>query len=202
MMKLYGYEVDEKVRLGFIESLPLVNEIKDEVLRNKVIDAWSIALTVGGFKKLEEVPGVPAMDYACNQVRHTYLVARMCQALVKCYDENLDPRFNFTSKIDPDLLLIAAICHDIGNPYEHSFVNQARWKENPNAEGQPCMRHPIYGAYLCLLVGLPEVIANVCATHAAEGGVMNLKRSLLATILAAADDVAWRILKSAENKYI
>ena len=37
-------QISEELRQSVIRSLPEVNEISDETLRNKVIDAWAYSL--------------------------------------------------------------------------------------------------------------------------------------------------------------
>src|SRR5437588_509322 len=43
-------------------------------------------------------------------------------------------------KIDRDIVLAGALCHDIGKPYEFDPVNRKRWAEDPSRAGDPCLR--------------------------------------------------------------
>ena len=97
--------------------------------------------------------------------------------------------------VDRDLLLAAALCHDLGKPFEFSPENRARWSGDPARWGEPSLRHPVYGTYVALTAGLPEEVAHVCAAHSMEGD--NVKRSLIATIVHFADYAYWDILERA-----
>ena len=48
-------KTDEKLRHTVIESLPELDEISDESLRGKVIDAWTFSLAHSTFKSIDEI---------------------------------------------------------------------------------------------------------------------------------------------------
>jgi hypothetical protein len=60
--------------------------------------------------------------------------------------------------------------------------------------GRPSLRHPVYGAHICLLAGLPEEIAHIAVAHSPEGD--NVKRSLECIVVHQAD-VAWWTVSAA-----
>ena len=47
----------ERIRKGVIESLPEAKEIKNKDLRERVYDAWTLALAESGFESIEDLPG-------------------------------------------------------------------------------------------------------------------------------------------------
>lgn len=59
-------------------------------------------------------------------------------------------------RVDRDILIAGALCHDVGKPFEFDPVNRQKWTANPRAAGLPAIRHPAYGVHICLTVGLPE----------------------------------------------
>ena len=91
--------------------------------------------------------------------------------------------------IDRDVLLAGGLCHDLGKAYEFSPRNQARWRADPARAGYPAIRHPVYGVYLALTVGLPEAVAHIAGAHSAEGE--RIERSLENTLVSAADHAFW-----------
>jgi putative nucleotidyltransferase with HDIG domain len=99
-------------------------------------------------------------------------------------------------KIDRDLLLACALCHDLGKPYEMSLRNQERWKKNVAAFGYPAIRHSVYGVHIALVAGLPEVVAHTAGTHLGEGEL--IQRSFLNTIVHFADHCYWHLVDRAE----
>jgi putative nucleotidyltransferase with HDIG domain len=91
-----------------------------------------------------------------------------------------------------DIVVAGGLCHDIGKAWEFDPENQVRWRDNPRAKGLPSLRHSVYGAHLCLTVGLPEEVAHIAAAHSGEGEL--LVRSLEATIVHFADIGYWSIM--------
>lgn len=181
-----GYQ---EIRAGVEQSLPLVNEIRDEVLRNKVLDAWTLSLSENGYGKIEQIEGSGARGgYVLgNQAQHILCVTRLALAMAEiikeCYDKDME--------IDQDMLLTAGLCHDVGKPYEYNREKVIKWQEAPEKSGNPALRHTLYGVHIAFAVGLPEEIVHVCGCHSPEGELV--QRSLLATIIHHADKAAWRI---------
>ena len=186
--------IDEKIRNGVIESLPEAKQIQDRELREKVYDAWAMALAESGYTKIEELPpsGNPSMSplKKGTQTDHLRFVARMSAAIAR--DLNDYHELN----VDLDEVIAGGLCHDIGKPFE--YAHQERWKADPGITGCPSMRHTIYGAHIALSAGLPEKIAHIASAHAMEGEL--LKRSVAATIVYYADHAFWGILMPGELK--
>jgi putative nucleotidyltransferase with HDIG domain len=175
-------------------SLPEVEEICNETLREKVIEAWAVALAETEFESIEAiagsgVPGSPAL-VSGTQADHLRGVARLSLAIAGSLEEMFGPL-----EIDRDLLLASALCHDLGKPYEFSPANQQRWRESPGAAGWPAIRHTLYGVHLALTVGLPETVAHVVGAHSPEGEFV--ARSLICTVVHEADRAFWEILQKA-----
>ena len=134
---------------------------------------------------------VPAMKKG-TQTEHLRGVAGMAMAMAEQVEAVVGPL-----GIDRDLLIACALCHDLGKPFEYSPRNQARWKANPAISGYPAVRHPAYGAYVALTVGLPEAVVHTAGAHSAEGE--RIQRSLENTIVAAADHTFWLTLRRAST---
>ncbi len=194
-MNLYGYEVSPEIREGVIRELPYLDEIKNDEIREKVIDAWAISLSENGFEYISQVPGLPALDYLCSQPDHYYIVTRLSLAIYDAYNAKLDTPLD----LDRDILVAGALCHDLGNTYEYSIKRRQAWEDDIKKEGFPCLRHPFYGAHLAMVVGLPDGVAHICAAHAGEG--KQIKRSLAGTIVSVVDALFWEVLRSANNIY-
>ena len=88
-----------------------------------------------------------------SQAAHLRGVAHYAMKMVEEF-ETTNPEI----RVDKDIVLAGALCHDIGKPYEFDPVNKKRWAEDPSRAGDPCLRHSVYGAHVCLSVGLPEEI--------------------------------------------
>jgi putative nucleotidyltransferase with HDIG domain len=186
----------EALRAGVRASLPELAEIRDADLRDKVVEAWALALAESEFARIEEipptgVPGSPAMLRG-TQADHMRGVARMAIALADGLEQVIGPL-----GVDRDELIAAALCHDVGKPFEFSPRNLERWHANPAAVGNPSIRHPAYGVHLALLAGLPEAVVHVVGAHSmlAEGSFV--VPSLANVIVQYADIAFWKILERA-----
>ncbi len=186
----------DQLREGVRKQLPEVNEIRDKDLRDRVVEAWAIALSESEFATIDDIPAQALSHHPVfkdgqgTQSGHFRGVARIALGIADGF-EALHPNV----KIDRDLLLACALCHDLGKPYEMSLRNQERWKKNVAAYGYPAIRHSVYGVHIALVAGLPEVVAHTAGAHSAEGEV--LQRSLLTTIVHFADDGYWRLVDRA-----
>ncbi len=184
----------EELRQGVVESLPEVNEIKDEGLRGLVIEAWAFALSQSEFTSIDQirgsgVPDSPALKDG-TQAEHLRGVARMAHGLADGLEE-----VHGDIGIDRDLLWACALCHDVGKPFEFSLKNQARWKADVGAVGFPSIRHSVYGVHVALTVGLPEAVAHTAGAHSAEGEL--IQRSLENTLVNSADHAYWAAMERA-----
>jgi putative nucleotidyltransferase with HDIG domain len=181
----------EQLRAGVRASLPEVELIGDERLREQVVEVHALALAETGFERIEDIPptGVPespAMKRG-TQADHYRGTTTMALGLARGMQEVL-PHV----EIDYDVLIAAALVHDVGKAYE--YEHHERWKENRARTGSPSLRHPAYGAHLALTVGLPEAVVHCVAVHPylAEGAFV--KASLETTIVQYADVAFWKML--------
>ncbi len=182
----------EKLRAGVRKSLPEINKIKDEALRNKVVEAWAFALSETEFTSIDQIkpsgnPNTPPLKRG-TQSDHLRGVACAAQGLA----DGLE-RVQGDLGIDRDLLWACGLCHDLGKPFEFSPKNQKRWKKNVAAAGYPSIRHSVYGVHIALTVGLPEAVAHTAGAHSGEGEL--IQRSLENTLVHFADHAYWRVME-------
>jgi putative nucleotidyltransferase with HDIG domain len=179
------------IRVGVHESLPEIAQIQDEGLREKVVEVHSRALAETRFKRIEDIPasGVPdsPLMKQGTQADHYRGVATMAIGMARGMQEVL-PHV----EIDYDILIAAALTHDVGKAYEYEHWD--RWASDRRHTGSPSLRHPAYGAHLALTVGLPEPVVHCVAVHSymAEGSFV--RASLETTIVQYADAAFWTML--------
>jgi putative nucleotidyltransferase with HDIG domain len=142
----------DELRAGVRASLPEIDEIQDESLREKVVEAWAYALSQSEFTTIDEIrasggPNTPKLK-AGTQAHHLRGVARMAIALADALEA-----VHGDIGVNRDLLWACGLCHDVGKPYEFSPRNQARWQNDVAAAGYPAIRHSVYGVHVCLTVG-------------------------------------------------
>ncbi len=180
-----------ELRAGVLESLPEVSQIQDEGLRDKVVEVHARALAETRFKRIEDIPasGVPdsPLMKQGTQADHYRGVATMAIGMARGMQEVL-PHV----EIDYDILIAAALTHDVGKAYEYEHWD--RWAEDRRHTGSPSLRHPAYGAHLALTVELPEPVVHCVAVHSymAEGSFV--RASLETTIVQYADAAFWTML--------
>jgi putative nucleotidyltransferase with HDIG domain len=183
--------VTESLRQRVREELPEVALIADKALQDIVVEAWAYALANSSFTSIRNIPpaGNPDVNEAKrgDQTDHLRGVTRLAIGIAKemgtAYPE---------LEIDLDVIVAGGLLHDVGKAWEFDPVNRKRWKQSQKRFGRPSVRHPAYGAHICLTVGLPEEIAHIAMAHSGEGEL--LLRSLECMIVHQADYTFWNTL--------
>lgn len=187
--------VDDIQRLRVRKELPEIDEIGDTTLATKVVEAWALALSRSSFEAIADIPASGNPDTpplkTGTQTDHIRGVTRLAIAIA----DELGQQFQ-QLPIDRDLVIAAALCHDVGKPWEFDPENQTRWANNRIRTGSPSVRHPGYGVHICLTVGLPEEIAHVAGGHSGEGELV--QRSLTNMIVHQADYAFWGVLRAGD----
>jgi putative nucleotidyltransferase with HDIG domain len=173
------------------EELPEVALIGDQALQAKVVEAWAYAIANSSFPSIRDIPpaGNPDVNEAKrgDQTDHLRGVTRLAIGIAKemgsAYPE---------LEIDMDVIIAGGLVHDVGKAWEFDPVNRDRWKQSQKRFGRPSVRHPAYGAHICLTVGLPEEVAHIAMAHSGEGEL--LLRSLECMIVHQADYTFWNTL--------
>jgi putative nucleotidyltransferase with HDIG domain len=187
--------VTDELRARVRTELPEVEEIRNPELAAKVVEAWALALASSSFGAIAEIepsgnPGLNTLKRG-SQTDHIRGVTRMAMALAEQLSGLLPDL-----RIDRDLLIAGALCHDIGKPWEFDPENRRRWEGKPRRAGLPSIRHPAFGVHVCLSVGLPEEVAHCAAAHSGEGEL--LVRSLENTIVHHADYAFWAVCRAGD----
>ena len=182
--------ITAELRASVTEDLPEIDDIEDQDLRTKAVEAWAYALAGSSFARIRDIPGEGNPGQLSlrrgTQATHLRGVASLALRIVDEFQSTF-PEI----EVDRDLVLTGALCHDVGKPYEFDPENLARWDADPSASGQPALRHSVYGAHVCLLVGLPEEIAYIALGHSREGQHIGLSTECI--IVRYADHTWWTI---------
>jgi putative nucleotidyltransferase with HDIG domain len=186
----------EELRAGVRKSLPELDLISDSELREKVVEAWALALSKTSFRSIDALPpeGDPG-DWILQrgtQGSHLRCVARMALAIANEIETVFGP-----IKVNRDYVVAAGLLHDVGKAFEMDPANQERWRGDPAASGYPAVRHPGYGIYIAMTVGLPEAIVNCVGYHSLPAEGQYVKAGLTNMLVQHADNSVWRILERA-----
>jgi putative nucleotidyltransferase with HDIG domain len=183
-------QITDALRASIVEDLPEINDIKNAELRAKVIEGWAYSLAGSSFGRIRDMPGEGNPNILVlirgNQTHHLRGVAHMAMKIVEEFSESFPG-----IEIDRDIVLAGALCHDIGKPYEFDPANRKRWTDDPSRSGEPALRHSVFGAHVCLAVGLPEEIAHIALGHSLEGQHIGLSTECY--IVRHADHVWWHV---------
>ena len=182
--------VTDVLRATVVEDLPELAQIRDRELRHKAIEAWAYALAETDFSRVtaipgEATPGVFALKRG-SQAVHLRSVARISMAIADEFAQEFPE-----ATVDRDIVLAGALLHDVGKAWEFDPANRTRWEADKSQAGSPALRHPVYGAHVCIAVGLPEEIAHIALGQSYEGDLM--QRSLECLIVHRADHMWWSI---------
>lgn len=183
--------ITDALRAQVLEELPELAQIGDADLKAKAIEAWALALSRSSFTSIREIPpaGNPDVMEARrgDQTDHlrgvTRLAIGIAHEMQTAYPE---------LAIDRDVIIAGGLLHDVGKAWEFDPENRKRWKASQKRFGKPSIRHPGYGAHICLTVGLPEEVAHIAMAHSGEGEL--LVRSLECMIVHQADYTFWNTL--------
>jgi len=152
------------MREDLLKYIPEFNLIKDSDLKEKVLKAWEVALTAGGWgiKDLQRMPFTLLIDPCpCNMIEHIRGVVNVsvnaAEALQNIYEDKV--------KINEDCLVAGALLHDIGKLVEYKEENG---KFIQSSLGK-LVRHPISGVGLCYSQGISEEVMHIIASHSWEG---------------------------------
>jgi hypothetical protein len=147
-----------------IELIPEFNAIKDDVLRQRVLDVWTEALEIGGWtvNDLRELPYTLLVeDVDITFPQHVSVVCRLCIAMESVLKDAYGDRY----EISHDTLIAGALLADVGKIIEFRKVNgDYQW-----ASMYKYLRHPFTGVGLCFKHEIPEAVMHVVATHSWEG---------------------------------
>lgn len=132
-------EKTERVKI-VREAFPEVEQIRDEALRQAVVDIWATAWETSEWEKLEDCPKGVELPLAHNLLTHSRAVASFAMSLCEQHRE-----FNGIA-MNRDEVIAIALLHDvcklheftktatgyaksrIGNIYQHGYLS-AHWAQ-------------------------------------------------------------------------
>ncbi|RLF51177.1 MAG: hypothetical protein DRN11_03245 [Thermoplasmata archaeon] len=133
---------------------PLLKEIKNYELKEKVKKCYELAMKKGKWENLEEMPFTLLIENAYSYVRHVNNVAKMAYEIGKVRGD-----------VDLDVLIAGALLHDVGKLLEYEKKDGKVVKSNLGKY----VRHPVIGGMLANEVGLNDKILNIIIAHSKEG---------------------------------
>jgi putative nucleotidyltransferase with HDIG domain len=155
--------------------------IKDEDIKDKVVEVWKKAADRGKWDSLEDVPFTLLFENSGLLTEHTKRITRLVKSILETRDENLNE----------DYLIAGALLHDAGKLMEYELKDDGTVVKS---EFGKRMRHPVSGSKLAEECGLPEEVVHIIYAHSKEGDT--IKRSPEAIIVHHCDFIDFEIKKS------
>ncbi|GHV53887.1 phosphohydrolase [Deltaproteobacteria bacterium] len=143
---------------------PEINQIEDTDLRGKVCSIWLQVCNDGGWNSnnMNKCP-IVLENKSCpgNNLEHIHDVA----ALVLLNYDYMKKKYGDIIQVKRDHLLAAALLHDVGKYSEYTLTPDGP-AYSPSGKH---LRHPLKGAILAGVYGLPQEVIHAIATHSFEG---------------------------------
>lgn len=139
------------------QLIPSIDQIKDEQLRNGVIEIWCKVWEDSGWKDLTDCPFNLSLSVEeCNLIQHTNFVTSVALAMGQ-YARDI-----WGMQVDTDLILAGALLHDVSKamevePKEEDIAKKSEIGKN--------LLHGAYGVHLVLSAGLPLKVAHLISSH-------------------------------------
>jgi putative nucleotidyltransferase with HDIG domain len=166
----------KKIESVFAEEL---SWIKDDELKDKVVQVWKKASDIRGWKTLEDVPFTLLFENSGKLTDHTKRITHLAKAVFDERDED----------INLDFLIAGALLHDVGKLLEYDVVDGKVVK----GEYGKKFRHPVSGALLARELGLPDEVVLIIYAHSHEGD--KCERSAESVIVHHCDFIDFHIKK-------
>lgn len=167
---------------------PEINWIKDDSLREKVLNCWVYAIenSVLTPEDLEVIPfSLLIKDCNISFMNHKRTCVQLAVEMANIMKKN----FGDSIQINDDYLIAGAILIDVGKLIEYDKVDG---KLTTSKAGK-LVRHPFSGLAIADRFGLPPEVQHIIATHSAEGDLG--KRTIESIIVHHADFVSFEPFK-------
>ncbi len=147
-----------------LEIIPEFKLFNNENLRDKCLDVWVEAMTIGGWtiEDLEQIPfTILIPDCSISFRQHVQAVTQVAIKSAEVLSQFYQKYFN----LNMDYIIAGGLLHDVGKLLEYRRDGDRFVK----SESGRLVRHPFSGAGLAMKHNLPEEIVHIIASHAKEG---------------------------------
>ena len=164
------------------EAFPELDAIESDDLREKVIEAWTLALDRGGWRDIFDIPYAWNIHDVTN-VEHVRGVTRIAQDSAEQQQEfhGADP--------DMDVIIAAALLHDVGKCYEYvEFVDEEKLIEPDPEYATEEVPHSLSGYALAHEVGCPLAVKRAIPHFIGEIPTRTLEAELVKSANSASSN--------------
>ena len=134
------------------DAFPELDDIEDESLRERVVDAWVLGLERGGWRNVHDIPYAWNIHEVTN-VEHVRGVVQIAERSGEIQREFHD------ADTDMDVVRAAALLHDVGKCYEYVAHVEDAALDDPDPEyASEEIPHSLSGYALAHEVGCPLAV--------------------------------------------
>lgn len=143
-----------------VKLFPEINEISNGEMKDRVIDAWLLALRDSQWERIEDLSWIPGRAEFITNIQHCRGVARIGMAIARALLNGTDvaPEVTF----DMDTVIAGCILHDLGKLLEYAPPPNPPGTKTPLGK---YMMHHILGAHLAIKAGLPAEVVHCIESH-------------------------------------
>jgi len=167
-----------------LEIWPEINWIKDENLREQVLNCWVYAIekSVLSIEDLNKIPfSLLLKDCKITFMNHKRTAVQLAVEMAEIMKNN----FGDEIKINMDILIAGAILIDVGKLLEYE-IKDGKLSTSPAGK---LVRHPFSGLAIADRFGLPAEVQHIIAAHSKEGDLG--QRTVESIIVHHADFVSF-----------
>ena len=164
------------------DAFPELEQIDDEDLRDRVVEAWVLGLERGGWRRIEDIPYAWNIHDVTN-VDHVRGVARIALETAREQREfhGADP--------DVDVIVAACLLHDVGKCYEYPhFVDDELLADPDPRYVSEEIPHSISGYALAHEVGCPLAVQRAIPHFLGEVPTRTLEAELVKSANSASSN--------------
>lgn len=164
------------------EAFPELEHITDDDLREKVVDAWTLALDRGGWRDITDIPYAWNIHDVTN-VEHVRGVTRIARESAQQQREfhGADP--------DMDVIIAACLLHDVGKCYEYvDFIDEEKLLAPDPEYATKEVPHSLSGYALAHEVGCPLTVQRAIPHFIGEIPTRTLEAELVKSANSASSN--------------
>jgi putative nucleotidyltransferase with HDIG domain len=172
-----------------LQIWPEINWIKNEELKEKVLDSWVYAIenSMLSIEDLDKIPfSLLLKDCKISFMNHKRTAVQLSVEIANIMKKN----FGNEIKINMDILIAGAILIDVGKLLEYEMKDG---KLGTSHTGK-LVRHPFSGLAIADRFRLPAEVQHIIATHSKEGDLGH--RTVESIIVHHADFVSFDPFKA------
>jgi len=185
--------MNEEYRQKLLQIFPEIDWIQNDAVKAGVIASHAYVMKKSEWKledydKMPFIKSFAGCPVSC--LRHTRTVTRMCKMLADEY--NCAYKNHGGYQLDLDVVLASAALHDIGKFLE--WEKRSDGTAVKTKQGK-LLRHPVSGAIVAAMQGLPDEIVHAIFVHSTEGNTA--KRSPEAMLVYKVDEMNFDCIRAA-----